>query len=285
MMENNLDQDIREKLQGREIQPSESAWERLSSQLDDAQKKRKKGWFLFMGYAASILLLLSLFLFLNKGDDKTEVQDHILVDQDVKVPEIDKTKDFKSLPVENEAIVKNETQDFQTGDKRQGTKDKRQQNVVKEKIAPKFKSPSQEPVIANQTIPEDIKVEVIDQKLKEFTRTEETIVANNESTIQKDSGRFSKKEGIYVDSEALLLSVTGTREDLRAFYQKYKVDRAAVLATIEEELKKSSLKIDPNTILAEVEKDVNEENFQNNFYRFIKKRVSDVATAIANRNN
>ena len=75
MMENNLDRDIREKLQGREIQPSASAWERLSSQLDDAQRKRKKGWFLFMGYAASILLIVSLFLFLNKGEDKTEVQD------------------------------------------------------------------------------------------------------------------------------------------------------------------------------------------------------------------
>lgn len=279
MMENNLDQDIREKLHDREIQPSASAWERLSSQLDDAQRKKKRGWFLFMGYAASILLLLSLFLFLNKGEDKTEVQDQILVNEDVKTPEIDTTKDFKPSPVENnEAIANEETQDIETGDKKQ-------ENVVKEKIAPKFKSPSQKPVIAKQTKKQDINVEHIDQKFEELKRSEETAVVENQISIQKDSGNTFKKDGIYVDSEALLLSVTSTREELRAFYKKYKVDRDAVLATIKEELKKSSLKIDPNTILAEVEKDVNEESFQNNFYQFIKKRVSGVATAIANRNN
>ena len=38
-------------------------------------------------------------------------------------------------------------------------------------------------------------------------------------------------------------------------------------------------------ILAEVEREVNEESFQNNFYQFIKKRVSDIAVAFANRNN
>ena len=42
MKESNLDQEIREKLQGREIQPSASAWERLESQLDTVQEKKKK---------------------------------------------------------------------------------------------------------------------------------------------------------------------------------------------------------------------------------------------------
>lgn len=275
MMENNLDQDIREKLQSREIQPSASAWERLSSQLDDAQRKRKKGRFLFMGYAASILLIVSLFFFFSKGEDKTEVQDHILVKEDVKTPEIDKTKDFKPLPEENEAIVKNETKENL----------EKKNVVIKKKTTPKAKSFDQEPVIADQTKQKEVKLIKDVPKIEDIIKKEETVVANNQTTIQKDSGNTFNKDGIYVDSEALLLSVTSTREELRAFYKKYKVDRAEVLLAIEEELKKSSLKIDPNTILAEVEKDVNEESFQNNFYQFIKKRVSGVATAIANRNN
>lgn len=276
-MENNLDQDIREKLHAREIQPSASAWERLSSQLDDAQQKKKKGWFLFMGYAASILLLVSLFLFFNQKD-QTQVQDNTLVQEEVKAPEIDTSKEFISLPVENEVIAQEEKVEKKKGE---GKKEV----ITKKNVAPNFKSPIQEPVIASQTEQKEIQFEDVQQKIKELTRTEETVVATTSNEVLKDSGNPIKKEGIYVDSEALLLSVTSTREELRSFYKKYKVDRAEVLATIEKELKKSSLKVDPKTILAEVEKDVNEENFQNNFYRFIKKRVSDVATAIANRNN
>ena len=278
MMENNLDRDIREKLQGREIQPSESAWERLSSQLDDAQRKRKKGWFLFMGYAASILLLVSLFLFLNKGEDKTEVKDQILVEDDTKVPEIDTTKDFNTFPSENEVIVENQKVE-------EKKVEKKEEFVAKKKLSPKFQSPKQEPVIASKSQQKDVKLIKEVPKIEDVIRKEETAVADNQTIIKKDSGNAFNKEGIYVDSEALLLSVTSTREELRAFYKKYKVDRAEVLLAIQEELKKSSLKIDPNTILAEVEKDVNEESFQNNFYQFIKKRVSGVATAIANRNN
>ena len=116
-MENNLDQNIREKLHGREIQPSTSAWERLSTQLDDTQQKRKRGWFLYMGYAASILLIVSLVLFFNKKDN-TEVQNFV-VEEEVKVPEIDKTVDFKA-PIEKEEMIvqsqDRETPDVQTVD-------------------------------------------------------------------------------------------------------------------------------------------------------------------------
>jgi hypothetical protein len=278
-MRNNLDQNIREKLQGREIQPSTSAWERLSTQLDDAQQKKKRGWFLYMGYAASILLIVSLVLFFNKKDD-TEVQNFV-VEEEVKAPEIDKTIDFKTRVVEDAKIV--QTEESERLDlKIKDTKTVNKKKSVLKKVSPKLKSVvPEEVIVAKQTNKKETKFVDPQKKIKEMNEEQETVVA----TINQDSSNLSTKKGIYVDSEALLLSVTSTREELRAFYQKYKVDRAEVLATIEDELKKSNLKIDPNTILAEVEKDVNEESFQNNFYQFIKKRVSGVATAIANRNN
>jgi len=153
---------------------------------------------------------------------------------------------------------------------------------VKNKVKPKLKSVvPEEIVVAEQTKTKETKFVDPSKKIKELVQQKETTVVDAKVV----PNNTSNTEGIYVDSEALLLSVTSTREELRTFYQKYKVDRAEVLATIQDELKKSNLKIDPNTILAEVEKDVNEESFQNNFYQFIKKRVSGVATAIANRNN
>ncbi|WP_341221634.1 hypothetical protein [Polaribacter atrinae] len=70
MKTNKLDHSIKEKLQNRTINPSASAWERLSVQLDEQPKQKKKGWFFYVGAAASILLLISIgFLFLNKNED------------------------------------------------------------------------------------------------------------------------------------------------------------------------------------------------------------------------
>ena len=53
---------------------------------------------------------------------------------------------------------------------------------------------------------------------------------------------------------------------------------------IKNELKQSNIKLNPETILAEVEKNIDEDNFKNNFMQFLKKRVVDIASAIASRN-
>lgn len=285
-MENNLDREIREKLQNREIQPSASAWERLSAQLDAVEEKKKRNWFLYVGYAASIALIVSLFFFLQKKDqNESDIPENVLVEQEVKEPTNDKTKEFNTLPAENDAIVENKTE----------VVEKKPEKKVEKKSVPTFKKTITDPktVIAQQEKPKVLpkkedKTLVDEKKFKEFVQNDKTVVAEV-SKEKKDIAKTTKKEiktnSISVDSDALLFSVTNTREDIRAYYKKYKIDRQEVLLAIEKELKKSSLQIDPKTILAEVERDVNEESFQNNFYQFIKKRVSGVATAIANRNN
>lgn len=279
MKEDNIDQQIREKLEGRTIQPSTSAWERLSSQLDEVEQKKKRHWFLYVGYAASIALIVSLFLFLNKGNDMIEeTPDTMFVEDNAKKPELDTTEEIKNvLPVEDNAMVANEEKEV---------KNKELQQEFNKKPVRVFEETKENSVIANKDQKFEPKVDV-QKKSKELTQQNQTVIANIDLPKDNDSvfKAIQVKEGITVDSEALLMSVTGTREEIKNYYKKYKVNRADVLATIEKELKKSSLKVDPQTILAEVERDVNEENFQNNFYQFIKKRVSSVATAIANRNN
>ncbi|MFT5212416.1 MAG: hypothetical protein ACI9WV_000119, partial [Patiriisocius sp.] len=54
MKKDKLDNNVKEKFGQREIAPSASAWERLSAQLDEQPKQKKKGWFFYAGYAASI---------------------------------------------------------------------------------------------------------------------------------------------------------------------------------------------------------------------------------------
>lgn len=288
-MEGNIVQHIREKLQDREIQPSASAWERLSVQLDETQSKKKRHWFLYVGYAASILLLVSLFLLINKSDkDDSLVPETILVEDDIAKPQIDRSKEFISIPME-EVIVQNdkEVNPVQVESTEKNQDHKKTENRIN-KQTPFVSKTKDNSVIAskeNKTESKiNIKEEDFNKKLKEFTKQGEAVVAKtigNKSDIESKlrSGRIS------VDSDALLMSVTGSKEEVRAYYKKYKIDRAEVLLAIQKELKKSKVKVNPEIILAEVELEVNEENFQNNFYQFIKKRVSTVATAIANRNN
>ncbi|MEQ6123950.1 hypothetical protein AAON49_07115 [Pseudotenacibaculum sp. MALMAid0570] len=280
-MENNLDREIREKLQGREIQPSASAWERLSAKLDVVEQKKKKSWFLYVGYAASILLIVSLFFFLQEKNNKESIPENKLVEEQVKEPIIDKSKEFTTTPSENNVIVENKVQVVK----------KREEKLIQKKSIPSFREVQTETTIAKKVdaieTKETKKIDV-QQKIKELNKEETHITQTNpieKNVVVKEKNVKKKPSGITVDSDALLYSVTHSREDVRAYYAQYKIDRKKVLNLIEKELKKSSLTIDANTILAEVERDVNEESFQNNFYQFIKKRVSDVATAIANRNN
>lgn len=288
-MEGNIAQHIREKLQDREIQPSASAWERLSVQLDETQSKKKRHWFLYVGYVASILLLVSLFLLINKSDkDDSLVPETILVEDDIAKPQIDRSKEFISIPLE-EVIVQNDkdVNPVQVESTEKNQDHEKTENRIN-KQTPFVSKTKENSVIASKENKTESKINIkeadFNKKLKEFTKQGEAVVAKtigNKSDIESKlrSGRIS------VDSDALLMSVTGSKEEVRAYYKKYKIDRAEVLLAIQKELKKSKVKVNPEIILAEVELEVNEENFQNNFYQFIKKRVSTVATAIANRNN
>tara|TARA_R110001632_G_scaffold102664_2_gene211099 strand:+ start:1779 stop:2651 length:873 start_codon:yes stop_codon:yes gene_type:complete len=287
---NKFESEIQQKLQHREIQPSASAWERLSNQLDTQEKKKKKGWFLYVGYAASIAVFISLFLLMtDTKKDETVILDNSIVNNKITVPEID--KNFKQLTdLENIKEVITSTPLIKTVKNSIQKQEEKKPVIIKKKNL--FKNSeflkTDKTVIAKNstsTIKKGIDTRI---NFKEVVK-EERVVANNEiKTLDKLKDSFkieSTKVGVSVDSDALLFAVTHSKEEIRGYYKKYRISQAKVLKTIQEELNRNNLKIDPSTILAEVEREVNEESFQNNFYQFIKKRVSDVAVAIANRNN
>jgi ABC-type uncharacterized transport system substrate-binding protein len=90
---------------------------------------------------------------------------------------------------------------------------------------------------------------------------------------------------IKINANDLLFAVTHTPKEVKAYYAKYNVNREDVLKTIKSELKKSNLKVNPETILAEVERTIDDDVFQNNFLKSLKNKVSDIASAIASRND
>lgn len=282
MSTNKIDKEIAEKLKDRTFKPSVSAWERLSSQLDEQKTKKKRKWFLYVGYAAGIALLFSVGVsFFGTTHSKEPIE--IITDVPIDTLQIDDSKLKQLVPVE-EAIVESKN-----GDKKTKNQDTRQEEINNKKsivIVNKVKQSlnNNKTVIVKNDKP-IIKKSIVIPTKENTSKLKGVVIAKVDKT-EKQNNALEKASNsrIKINSEDLLYSVTHNPTEVKAYYAKYNVDREDVLKTIKYELKKSNLKVNPNTILAEVERGIDDDLFQNNFMQKLKLKISDIAVAIADRN-
>ena len=258
MSSNNIDKHIAEKLKNRELKPSNSAWERLETRLDNQEATKKRNWFLYVGYAASLALLISFVAFYFTGSDSKETIEEVIVDIPIDTLKINNKGIEKFLRNTDEAVV-------QTEENQQEKQLKKKKKIT---------------VIKSSTLKEEDKV--FKNIQKEELRKEEVVVGKLDKPIETKKKESNSR--VKVNSDDLLFAVTHSSEEVKEYYAKHKVKREDVLKTIEDELKKSNLKIDPNTILAEVERTIDDEEFKGNFMQKLKSRISDIAVAIVERN-
>ena len=256
-----IDKIVAQAFKTRVIKPSTSAWERMSDQLNTVPKKSERNWFVITGYAASILLIISLAFFMNTNDENLPAIPNIIVVQPIDTIK-EKKRDFKMVTPIQEAIVKNSTNP--------ALKQHKKKTKIK-KIAPKFKQPIRV---------KDTRVVVVDNKINIEKNTVKDVHISKLPIINE-----SKRSRIKIDSEALLYAVTHTDTVVKHYYTKYKVDRAEVLKSVEKQLRKMNLKIDATIMLAEIERTIDEDSFKRNFMRTIKGKVTGLAIAFQNRNN
>ena len=72
MEQNKIESQIKDKLNSREIQPSEMSWDRLDAMLSVAEEKKIKKSFGWFKIAASIVVILGIGFFLLNGENKTQ---------------------------------------------------------------------------------------------------------------------------------------------------------------------------------------------------------------------
>lgn len=269
METNKIDKNIQKKFVNRTFKPSNSAWERLSAQLEEQPKKKKNGWFFFIGAAASILLLVSIGIQLFSDDQKDFSPKNEVVIEEIDKDLIDEKleKFINKIPLE-EAIVKKEKVDKEVNFKT---------NFIGEKI--------------KKIIPKKQEF----QKLKVILKKEKIVIAQieeirnviptKEEPEVQEPFKQKRNKSIKINSNDLLYAVTHTSKEVKEYYAKYKVNREDVLKTIRNQLKESNLKVNPNTILAEVERTIDDDIFQNNFLKSLTKRVTDIASAVVSRND
>lgn len=270
MKTNKIDHNIKTKLENRTFEPSASAWERLSVQLNEQPKQKKIGWFFYIGAAASILLLVAIGIKLVNNESQEIIPKDEIVVSPIDTFVIDKKiKDFvDEIPVQ-EALVKENRVEVEVQTKAII------HSIAKKKIKTK-KMPSI-PVVKEYNViakvkesPNLIKLEKEDNQHKKIS-----------PIILKQDPNSSIK----INADDLLYAVTHSSKEVKEYYAKYNVNREDVLKTIQNELQKSNIKVNPNTILAEVERTIDDDDFQNNFMKSLKRRVSDIASAIASRND
>jgi hypothetical protein len=93
MEQNKLETQFKEKLNSREIKPTEMAWDRLDAMLSIAENNKPKRKFTWLYIAASIIgfLMISTVFFYQKGDE-IEIKKNTVVIESTSVKENSKTE-------------------------------------------------------------------------------------------------------------------------------------------------------------------------------------------------
>lgn len=225
MEPNKIDNQIREKLNTREIQPSAQAWDRLDVMLTVSEEKKPKkgyGWFFV---AASTILFFGLGFFLFNSNETTEINNStpIVTTANEEIDTVETNK-INEISVENvkSVLVQNE--------------------INKSKPARNIKS-----------------VET-NKETKSESVLEEKITSNSQLPTSN-----SYK---YVSPENLLAEVqTGEK----------------VITSDKKISPKPKMKVDANSLLTNVEKEL-DENHRETTLDKLNRKFKDAKSALANRN-
>lgn len=221
-----LEENIREKLQERELQPSAAAWDKLEAQLDNSHPKGKNK-LLWFAIAASItaLLIVGSLVFTAKSSDADK-----LVQEDIS-PE---SSDLKSDPMPELQVIKEEPIASEKRlQKTEKPKDEKFQLAINEaqvdrpsnKTKPEESStPSQ---FENSRVVEPIVISIEDAKVAEVASKIRTLQENGTTITNEEVEALLDAAQAEVRTERILLNQTG------------KVDANALLMDVEDELERS----------------------------------------------
>lgn len=142
MKPNKLDNQIREKLNAREIKPSAQAWDRLDAMLAvSEEKKSKKGyWVVFV--AASTILFFGLVFFIFNTNKTQDIENSNPIVTTIKLEiDSDSTNEIEEISVENAkpVLVLNEVNNSKATRNIKSVETKKlikEENILEEKITP-----------------------------------------------------------------------------------------------------------------------------------------------------
>jgi hypothetical protein len=254
MAQNKLENQIREKLGSREIQPSAQAWDRLDAMLSVAEEKKTRRLpFLssrFIGIAASVLVLLAAGMFFFSQNNTGIRPQNNVVGTEVK----------KALAPKEEGTINSTEAVVSSGNHQPATGNRpstdthssdwhgNQEVSIKNQKTNK-QSNNQDQIIRDKEIQFEYSSDVALKNLPK-TETGKEIIVNADKGAQSD--------------EQLLARLDNTAKQSAN--------------------KKSTVKVDARSLLSQVDGEV-EYTFREKVINKISKNYKEVKVALANRNN
>jgi hypothetical protein len=245
MGQNKIENQIKEKLSSREIQPSAQAWDRLDAMLSVAEEKKTKRSFGWLYIAAGVLVFVSAGMFFFT-QNSSEVKNDTIVETEIKKDSIQKENNIQ-VPI----LQKN------------------QENQVAESTE------TQKPKSNNQSNTNSA-VSIINQK---SNQKQSNPLINREKQIeyQNSSDVALKNLPKIVDNKEIIVirpkTNTMSDEDLLA-----SLDNAGKKANT-----KSNVKVDARNLLSQVDGEL-DRTFREKVIGKIAKNYQEVKVALANRN-
>jgi hypothetical protein len=232
-----LEDNIREKLEEREIKPSANAWEKLETKLNAAQPKKKPVlWYYIAASFLGILILSSVFLSRNNSEGNNKIVNETIEPQNSekqveiisntsKTEEIvsiendsEKVENFNAKEIEKQKININKPKPLQQ------QKSEIDKKINKTEMVAKASDVKQKQIITEKSI--------ISEEEKHFNTKVDEVVASVKK-LQENNAEITVTE-----VEALL---NNARRDIQTerILNSSKVDATALLQDVEWELEKS----------------------------------------------
>lgn len=255
-----FEENIKDKLEQRTIQPSSDVWSKLSERLDAEPKKKKIGYW-WLGIAASFvgLLIVSSILFSgDSGDNNAPV----IVD--------DNTENTVNDAANNSVVNEEEVQKIEIAIEQPEIKSEIPVKEITKLIKPEQKNKTESVVFTQQ---------------KDLQKTKVESVAQQETIIATDINEVKTTEDLKVDEVVTQI--------LKLQEQKSTVTDAeidALLKQAERELmskrlyEASTQTVDAELLLLQVESDI-DQSFRDRVFDALKSGYKKVKTAVAERNN
>lgn len=239
MEPNKLENQIREKISAREINPSASSWDRLDAMLSIAENKKPKRNFKWLFIAAGIVgfVFVGWFL-LNQNDTTSEINNtNAVVESNtdavnaIKEKEVEKpifhTKE--SIPsIKNQKAIKNTAIAAVATSKTALAKIKKGQD----KATPSVKSETVDPESIAEVVPQKT-----EEKRKETVNSSALLAASDLNASEKTNQNKSK---LKINANALLSQVDGEIEltfrqkTIKTISKKFESAREAIVSRNQE---------------------------------------------------
>ncbi|WP_299366436.1 hypothetical protein [Winogradskyella sp.] len=254
-----FEEQLKEKLEKRNLQPSADGWARLSDRLDAEDNRSKKPWLGWLSIAAGIIILLAITVRIFGAKDIQETIPEMVEEEaieNVNKSQLPISSENESIElVAEDVIIDTETEDNDT---------QRTPQIIN------YKPVSQD----------RINTQLADNTTNDGSKPEEVI--ENTNKVPKAIG-----DEAIINKEAVASMLNELKAEKNSAIDR-EVDSLLKLASKElvrdKLLKDTSKAVDAQSLLEDVEDEMGQ-SFRSKVYEALKEGYETVKTAVAQRNN